>query len=67
MATLTCHTEGCGNADIPIEVNLTYVDSETGETVTVGSAICGACGQPIDDVTGDEQSTTTKRKTRKAK
>lgn len=51
MPTATCHTEGCGNADRPIEVTTTYVDDETGETLTVGGVCCGVCGQMISDVT----------------
>lgn len=39
--TVTCHTEGCGNAGhaIPLEV-----DDD------VEGAVCGVCGQTIDDV-----------------
>jgi hypothetical protein len=39
--TLTCHTDGCANEDIPIEV---MVDP------TVTRFGCGVCGQPITDV-----------------
>lgn len=49
MATVTCHTSGCGNAEIPIDLDLTFVD-EDGTTRTVDSVACGVCGQPIDDV-----------------
>ena len=49
MALVTCHTEGCGNAGIAIDLPLTYLDDETGETVTVDSVACGVCGQPITD------------------
>lgn len=38
---LTCHTDGCGNADAPIRLDVP-------DTVT--SFVCGVCGQPIDDV-----------------
>ena len=37
----TCHTEGCGNAGLP--VTLTVPED-------LGGAACGACGNPIDDV-----------------
>lgn len=50
MSVVTCHTEGCENADIPIEMALSYVDFDTGETVTVDAVACGACGQPITDI-----------------
>jgi hypothetical protein len=50
VATVTCRTEGCANADIPIDLTLTYVDDGTGETRTVDSVACGVCGQPIEDV-----------------
>lgn len=50
MATATCHTDGCGNAEQPIDVgDLTYTDEETGEQRSSGVA-CGVCGQPITDV-----------------
>lgn len=50
MSLVTCHTEGCPNAEIPIELATSFVDEETGETVRVGSVTCGACGQPITDI-----------------
>jgi hypothetical protein len=40
--TVTCHTEGCGNADHPIPVSMA-------EGALV---VCGACGQEITDVAG---------------
>ena len=48
MATVTCHTEDCGNAEIPIELNLTY--EQDGEIVAVDGVACGVCGQPITDI-----------------
>jgi hypothetical protein len=51
MATVICHTEGCSNSGQPIELNVTYVDDETGETRTVDAVGCGVCGQAITDVT----------------
>ena len=51
MATVTCHTEGCGNAGTPIELDLEYTDEE-GMTRTVDAVACGACGQPITDLDG---------------
>lgn len=49
MATVTCHTEGCGNAGAPIELDLTYTDDD-GNLQTVDSVACGVCGQPITDI-----------------
>lgn len=50
MATVTCHTEDCGNADQSIDVGpLTYEDEE-GTTQEVGAVICGVCGQSITDI-----------------
>jgi hypothetical protein len=51
--TVTCHTEGCTNSGIPIEMQLSFdVVDEWGETstVTVGSVQCGVCGQQITDI-----------------
>lgn len=50
MATVTCHTPECVNAGVPIDLELTSVDPETGETVTATSVQCGPCGQPITDI-----------------
>lgn len=50
MATVTCHTEGCGNAGVPIELDLTFYNDETGETEVAGAVACGACSTPIEDI-----------------
>lgn len=52
MKTLTCRTEGCSKADVPVLLDLAPVDFDTGETVLVDLAnvTCGACGQPITDI-----------------
>lgn len=58
MATVTCHTPGCENDGVPIELDhpLTMND-ETG--VADGPPVdpwvieCGPCGQPITDVVED--------------
>lgn len=42
MRTVTCHTEGCDNAEHPI-------DMEFPDDGTV-MAVCGVCGQTITDV-----------------
>jgi hypothetical protein len=45
---VTCHTEGCGNADQPIRMpGGTEMD---GEWMPMDSYSCGVCGQPIEDV-----------------
>ena len=41
MKTVVCHTDGCANENVPIDV------SASEETMDVG---CGPCGQPIDDI-----------------
>jgi hypothetical protein len=38
---LTCHTEGCGNDGHPISLDV---------PADVEAYSCGACGQPISDV-----------------
>ena len=35
-----CHTEGCGNAGLGIQI-----------PVDAGTVVCGPCGQPITDLT----------------
>lgn len=48
MSTVTCHTPGCGNADIGLEMDL---DPEMdGVTFHIDRVICGVCGQPIEDI-----------------
>ena len=49
MATVTCHTEGCANADIPIHLDLTYRD-ETNMVRQITHVVCGVCSQPITDI-----------------
>jgi hypothetical protein len=45
----TCHTTGCPNDGIPIEL-ATWTDETTGETVHADEVQCGACGQPVTDI-----------------
>lgn len=49
MSVVTCHTEGCGNSGIPIEIELTTRD-EQGRVSQVSAVFCGACSQPITDI-----------------
>jgi hypothetical protein len=53
MNTVTCHTDGCANSGITIDMQLSFdvVDIDgTTTTYTVGSVSCGICGQPITDI-----------------
>lgn len=43
MFTVTCHTAGCGNADVPIDVLAPDVDTPL--------VVCGVCGYPITTLT----------------
>jgi hypothetical protein len=43
--TVTCHTDGCGNAGHPI-------DCEYDPAMPPDSVQCGVCSQPITDTTG---------------
>ena len=52
MAAVTCRTEGCGNADIPIELTLVWTD-EGGQEHSIDQVTCGVCGQPITDIRED--------------
>ena len=47
--TVTCHTDGCMNQGIPIEL-------EYAEEFGVPDAYCGPCGQPITDAKGTENA-----------
>lgn len=50
MATVTCHSQDCGNADQGIDIDLNVYDDQgnpTGDTMPVS---CGVCGQPITDI-----------------
>ena len=56
MSYATCHTSGCENADITLDVGELTSTDERGETTT--SAVqCGVCGQIISDVTDDAPAT----------
>lgn len=48
MTAVTCHTAGCSNAGIPIDLTLSWVDDD-GNTQTVDAVACGVCGQEITD------------------
>lgn len=52
MAIVTCRTEGCGNADRPIELAMAGVDADD-QPWTALYASCGACGQQITDIQVD--------------
>lgn len=41
-ATVTCHTDGCGNEDAPILINVPDVPAPY--------VVCGVCGLPITDI-----------------
>lgn len=49
MATLTCHTEGCANAEQALEYELTYRD-EQNRVQQITDVECGVCHQPITDI-----------------
>lgn len=49
MATVVCRTEDCGNAGVPIPLDLEWTDDE-GVVHDVDSVVCGVCGEPIGDV-----------------
>lgn len=49
MRAVTCHTSGCENDGITIEVQCDFDDGEGG-TFTTSAVQCGACGVLIDDV-----------------
>lgn len=50
---LTCATEGCENAGIPLTVPEPR-DVEPGITVT-RDAVCGVCGMQITDITEEPE------------
>lgn len=51
-ATVICETPGCPSEGRPVEnVPVGWENEETGETEYVSAVACGACGQPITDVT----------------
>ncbi|HEY7487131.1 MAG TPA: hypothetical protein VH912_21930 [Streptosporangiaceae bacterium] len=51
MSTVTCHTEGCDNNGVPLQLDLTVYDPDTGQPAgTTSTVICGPCGQPITDI-----------------
>jgi hypothetical protein len=46
MPTVTCRTDGCGNAGYPIELDFGDLPPEDMPT----SFWCGVCGQEIKDI-----------------
>lgn len=57
MSLVTCHTDGCGNSGVPIEMNLSWTD-EDGAVHPIESVCCGPCGQPITDISDTTEGTT---------
>ena len=55
MTTATCHTEGCGNEGIGLDVTTEWTDDD-GATQTVSLVVCGVCGQEITDLGTGAQS-----------
>jgi hypothetical protein len=45
----TCHTEGCPNAEITIDLASIVVD-EDGAPIEIAVVMCGVCLEPITDV-----------------
>lgn len=43
-ATVTCHTEGCGNCAEPIETNIATQEAKA-------TVRCGVCGDEMTDIT----------------
>lgn len=50
MSIVTCHSPGCGNDGIPIELSLASADPETGVPIEVSVVMCGGCGEQITDI-----------------
>jgi hypothetical protein len=48
MAQVTCHTDGCANAGITIDCQISWVDGEG--VHHVDAVVCGVCGETISDV-----------------
>lgn len=45
-----CHTDGCGNNGVPVDVgDIGYTDADGNPAVA--AVQCGVCGQPVTDVT----------------
>jgi hypothetical protein len=49
MSTVTCRTDGCMNAGIPLEMNL-EMDLGDGQIIYAVPVWCGPCGQEITDI-----------------
>lgn len=50
MATVVCHTDGCGNSGIAID-GLVHPTDEAGAPIEPWTVMCGVCGEQITDVT----------------
>lgn len=53
MSIVVCHTSGCTNADVPIDLDLTWTDDQ-GQQHSIDAVVCGVCTQPITDITQGE-------------
>lgn len=50
---VTCHTEGCPNAEQTIDLSSIVVD-ENGAPIPIAVVVCGVCQQTITDVVAVE-------------
>lgn len=50
MTTATCHTDDCGNADIPLDVGDLSAPDPFGDPWVEPNVVCGVCGQQITDL-----------------
>jgi hypothetical protein len=44
VITVICPTVGCENEGIPIEINVGFIDPDTGLPATTDEIVCGGCG-----------------------
>jgi hypothetical protein len=58
VSTLTCHTPECPSDGVPVVAEIGWTDSDTGEQRYPDTVVCGACGQPIEDVDHGEDVAT---------
>lgn len=47
MPAAICHTPGCTNAGVAVEVPATALDAD-GRPAPITSVVCGPCGNPIE-------------------
>lgn len=53
VTSSACETDGCPQFGVPLSIDSTQIDLETGAPFTISTVVCGGCQQPITGIDGE--------------